>query len=319
MSEKFSIPRLFQEAHPNIPDPFTAEDKAYLKQFEEYFHRCLFAITHRKSLEYKIQLGIKGKEAVKRLMAIGWDEYDAEKFVGLAIKELGTNAPPEEIVDKAEQLKDQAVEGGTAFIAKSPSMKDAELALTSPVYKMNSDVAKGLVKKAAAIHGADASTELLTASALEISKGGPGNSPKVMSLGGATKPTPTATAPTPPVAPAAPAVPPTPSAPIPSAPVSKEDAQLEGLNKKLTELGIETLSSVAQMKSFHSLKGQWKALMNKKAGDLEDPSYQAKIVPKDSQIGPEHKEIVQGMIAKIKTKPSVSEFINPFVASNFVL
>lgn len=301
LSEKFSIPRLFMEAHPDIPYPFTPEDEAYLKQFEEYFHRCLFAVTHRKALEYKVQLPPKGKEAMKRLMAMGWDEAVAEKFVGLAIKDLGSNADPKDLAELAEQLRDQSESGG--LVSKTQPMIDAEKALMSPIYKMSPDVAKGLVKKAITLHGNDASAELLTASALEISKGGTGNSPKVMAMGGKTP------GQSSPVVPPPPAPSPSPTSPaISSAPLQTVSTSTEV--PKISDNGtVEWQGKVTKYPQAPS-----KALLAAIQASGQKEKYLQILAALKAKSAAKK---AAGQAAQAKKK-KLTEFVNPYVSVNFI-
>lgn len=110
-SLNFNIPKLFENAHPNIGTPFDATEIQNLTKYTEHFHRALFAVTDRKTLEFKRALPDIGKKALEMLIEVyNWEDTpESEEYVRKSIQGITSSKRIPDIktiVEDAIKLKE---------------------------------------------------------------------------------------------------------------------------------------------------------------------------------------------------------------------
>lgn len=297
-SDDFSIPKLFMDANPHLGNPFTPEDEQRLKALQEPLHKSLFAVTDRKTLEFKRAMPEIGKKALATLMELhGWeDDVEHETYVLDAIKALlsqGVASPTEaQIIEKALFVKS---------MDDKTSAKGAIEDATKALIAMYSVGKGGKSPSASTIAGwvKDAAQQLLAA----------GIEPDVKTLIAKANPPPAPIAtPAPSPAPATTPVPPikpSTTTPTPSATPAVADAPTIDIDGTVSWKG-------KSYKYPHGLPDTWLNAL-KTSGQMD--KYMAMLKAKKEET--EKKKAAK--IAAQPKKKGLAEIVNPFDPSNFVL
>lgn len=108
VGKKFSIKNIFTEANPTLAKKITSEAETMFNSKQDEFHKALFAVTDRKSMEHQVHLPPVGKAARDRLMPEeGWNEDKATTYIQRAIILLGSKGSTSEmLVARAKKIRE---------------------------------------------------------------------------------------------------------------------------------------------------------------------------------------------------------------------